>query len=199
MARKAASKRPERASTPVETMDVQGNSERRWYVIHTYSGYEDRVKKNLEHRVDSMDVKDRIFQVVVPTEEEVEIKEGQRRTVARKVFPGYILVDMLLDDASWYVVRNTPGVTGFVGSGTRPIPLEDHEVKAILKQMEAEAPRLKVGYTKGQSIRIADGPFAEFIGTVDEVYPDKGKVKVLLSFFGRETPVELDFLQIEKL
>jgi transcriptional antiterminator NusG len=115
------------------------------------------------------------------------------------VFPGYILVDMLLDDSSWYVVRNTPGVTGFVGSGTKPVPLEDHEVKSILKQMEAEAPRVKVGYTKGQSIRIIDGPFAEFIGTVDEVYVDKGKVKVLLSFFGRETPVELDFLQVEKL
>ena len=146
-----------------------------------------------------MDVKDRIFQVVVPTEDEVEIREGQRRTVARKVFPGYILVDMLLDDASWYVVRNTPGVTGFVGSGTKPIPLEEPEVRAILKQMEAEAPRVKVGYTKGQSIRVTDGPFTEFIGTVDEVYPDKGKIRVLLSFFGRETPVELDFLQIEKL
>ncbi|MBF8299431.1 MAG: NusG antitermination factor [Dehalococcoidia bacterium] len=199
MAKKATTaKRPER-STPVETLEILGSQERRWYVIHTYSGYEDRVKKNLEHRVDSMDVKDRIFQVVVPTEEEVEIREGQRRTVARKVYPGYILVDMVLDDASWYVVRNTPGVTGFVGSGTRPVPLEDHEVRTILKQMEAEAPRVKIGYTKGQSIRIVDGPFAEFIGTVDEVFPDKGKVKVLLSFFGRETPVELDFLQIEKL
>lgn len=184
------------AGAPDEAVPVL---ERRWYVIHTYSGYEDRVKKNLEHRVDTMDVKDKIFQVVVPTEEEVEIREGKRRTVPRKVFPGYILVNMILDDASWYTVRNTPGVTGFVGSGNRPIPLEDQEVKTILKQMEAEAPRVKVGYTKGQSVRIIDGPFAEFIGTVDEVYADKGKVKVLLSFFGRETPVELDFLQIEKL
>ena len=175
------------------------SKEKRWYVIHTYSGYEDRVKKNLEHRVQTMDVKDRIFEVVVPTEDEIEIRDGQRRTVARKVFPGYILVHMTLDDASWYVVRNTPGVTGFVGSGNRPVPLADQEVKAILKQMEAEAPRVKVGYAKGQSVRITDGPFAEFIGTVDEIFADKGKVKVLLSFFGRETPVELDFLQIEKL
>ena len=174
-------------------------AEGRWYVIHTYSGYEDRVKKNLDHRIQTMDVKDKIFQVVVPTEDEIEIRDGQRRTVARKVFPGYILVQMVMDDESWYVVRNTPGVTGFVGSGNKPVPLEDAEVKQILKQMEAEAPRVKVGYTKGQSVRINDGPFADFIGVVDEIYNDKGKVKVLLSFFGRETPVELDFLQIEKL
>ena len=173
--------------------------EQRWFVIHTYSGYEDRVKKNLDHRIQTMDVGDKIFQVVVPTEEEMEIRDGQRRTVARKVFPGYILVHMVMDDESWYVVRNTPGVTGFVGSGNRPVPLEDAEVKNILKQMEAEAPRVKIGYTQGQSVRITDGPFAEFIGVVDEVYMEKGKVKVLLSFFGRETPVELDFLQIEKL
>jgi transcriptional antiterminator NusG len=174
-------------------------TETRWYVIHTYSGYEDRVKKNLEQRIQTMDVKDKIFEVIVPTEDEIEIRDGQRRTVARKVFPGYILVHMTLDDKSWYVVRNTPGVTGFVGSGTHPIPLEEAEVNSIVKQMEAEAPRVKVGFTKGQSIRITDGPFAEFIGTVDEIFSDKGKIKVLLSFFGRETPVELDFLQIEKL
>ena len=146
-----------------------------------------------------MDVKDKIFDVIVPTEDEVEIRDGQRRTVARKVFPGYILVRMVMDDSSWYVVRNTPGVTGFVGSGNRPVPLENEEVDSILRQMEAEAPRVKVGYEKGQSVRVTDGPFAEFIGVVDELFADKGKVKVLLSFFGRETPVELDFLQIEKL
>ena len=173
--------------------------ETRWFVVHTYSGYEDRVKRNLEHRVQTMDVKDKIYEVVVPTEDEIEIRDGQRRTVARKVFPGYLLVHMAMDDESWYVVRNTPGVTGFVGSGTRPVPLEDQEVKAILRQMEAEAPRVKVGFAKGQSVRITDGPFSEFIGIVDDLFPDKGKVKVLLSFFGRETPVELDFLQIEKL
>lgn len=184
--------------TATQELEVSPD-EIRWYVIHTYSGYEDRVKKNLEHRVESMDVKDKIFQVVVPTEDEVEIREGQRRTVARKVFPGYILVQMKLDDESWYVVRNTPGVTGFVGVSTKPVPLEEHEVKTILKQMESETPRVKVGFSKGQSIRITGGPFADFIGVVDEIHPEKGKVKVLVSFFGRETPVELDFLQIEKL
>ena len=178
---------------------TQTDTEARWYVIHTYSGYEDRVKKNLDQRVLTMDVKDKIFHVVVPTEDEIEIRDGQRRTVARKVFPGYILVNMVMDDESWYVVRNTPGVTGFVGSGNRPVPLEEDEVKGILRQMEAEAPRVRVGYQVGQSVRVTDGPFSEFIGVVDELDEAKGKVKVLLSFFGRETPVELDFLQIEKL
>ena len=182
-----------------QVQEVQITDESLWYVIHTYSGYEDRVKKNLDLRVQTMDVKDKIFDVIVPTEDEVEIRDGQRRTVARKVFPGYILVRMVMDDSSWYVVRHTPGVTGFVGSGNRPVPLENEEVDSILRQMEAEAPRVKVGYEKGQSVRVTDGPFAEFIGVVDELFADKGKVKVLLSFFGRETPVELDFLQIEKL
>ncbi|MEK7269796.1 MAG: transcription termination/antitermination protein NusG [Planctomycetota bacterium] len=175
------------------------DTEKRWYVIHTYSGYENRVKVNIEHRIASMDVKDLIYQVVVPTEEEVEIKDGQRRTVARKVFPGYILVEMKMTDQSWYVVRNTPGVTGFVGSGNLPVPLEEEEVKTILKQMRSETPRVKVGFSKGQSVRIADGPFTDFVGVVDEVNTDKGKVKILVSFFGRETPVELDLLQVEKL
>ena len=172
-----------------------------WYVIHSYSGYEDRVKVNLEHRIQNMDVKDKILQVVIPTEEEIEIKNGQRTTVAKKVFPGYILIEMELTDESWYAVRNTPGVIGFVGtgSGSRPTPLDDQEAKAILKQMEAEAPRIKVGIGKGQSVRITDGPFIDFIGVVDEINADKGKVRVLVSFFGRETPVELDLLQIEKL
>ena len=180
-------------------VDQQTETGSRWYVIHTYSGYEDRVKKNLDQRVLTMDVKEKIFRVVVPTEDEIEIRDGQRRTVARKVFPGYILVEMVVDDESWYVVRNTPGVTGFVGSANRPIPLEDDEVKGILRQMEAEAPRVRVGYQVGQSVRVTDGPFSEFIGVVDELDESKGKVKVLLSFFGRETPVELDFLQIENL
>jgi transcription termination/antitermination protein NusG len=170
-----------------------------WYVIHTYSGYENKVKTNLEHRIATMDMKDKIFQVVIPVEDEVEVKDGQRRTVQRKVFPGYVLVQMLMGDDSWYVVRNTPGVTGFVGSGNQPIPLPDHEVKAILKQMKAEAPRLKIAFLKGQSVRIIDGPFAEFIGVVDDINHERGKVRVLVSFFGRETPVELDFLQVEKL
>ena len=173
--------------------------DRKWYVIHTYSGYENKVKTNLEHRISTMDVADRIFQVVIPMEGEVEVKDGQRRTVQRKVFPGYVLVDMKLDDQSWYVVRNTPGVTGFVGSGNKPIPLEESEVRKILKQMTAEAPRVKIAFEKGQSVRIIDGPFADFIGVVDEILQDKGKIRVMVSFFGRETPIELDFLQVEKL
>jgi transcription termination/antitermination protein NusG len=170
-----------------------------WYVIHTYSGYENKVKANLEHRIESMGVEDQIFQVLVPMEEEIEIKNGQRQTVNKKVFPGYVLVEMAMSDDSWYVVRNTPGVTSFVGSGNRPTPLDEGEVKKILKQMGVETPKFKVQFTKGQSVRVNDGPFAEFIGTVDEVNPEKNKVKVLVSIFGRETPVELDFLQIEKL
>jgi transcription termination/antitermination protein NusG len=171
----------------------------KWYVIHTYSGYENRVQKNLQHRVASMDVQDKIFKVVVPVEEVIEVKEGQRRTVQRKVFPGYVLVQMEMADDAWYVVRNTPGVTGFVGSGNKPTMLRPDEVKAILKQTEAEAPKVKVAFSRGQSVRIIDGPFADFLGVVDDINHEKGKVRVLVSFFGRETPVELDFLQVEKL
>jgi transcriptional antiterminator NusG len=179
---------------------------RAWYVIHTYSGYENKVKTNLEHRIQTMDAKDLIFQVVVPTEDEIEIRDGQRRTVARKIFPGYVLTQMIElreDDPessrAWFVVRNTPGVTGFVGSGTRPVPLEPPEVKRILRQMRVEAPKVKVGFEVGQKVRIVDGPFMDFHGSVDDINLEKGKVKVLVSFFGRETPVELDFLQVERL
>ena len=179
---------------------------RRWYVIHTYSGYENKVKKNLEHRIDTMDVREQIFTVVVPTEEEIEIRDGQRRTVSRKLYPGYVLVEMLEleegDEASnkaWYVVRNTPGVTGFVGSGTRPVPLDADEAKRILRSMRTESPKVKVMFTVGQTVRIIDGPFVDFSGQVDDINTEKGKVKVLVSFFGRETPVELDFLQVERL
>ena len=175
-----------------------------WYIVHTYSGQEDRVKKNLEMRIDSMDVKDKIFSVVVPTEEEIEIKDGQRKSVQRKIFPGYILVQMEMDDESWYVVRNTPGVTGFVSAEDererrpKPVPLEQKEVDAIMARMVSPTPRVKVGLTIGQMVRITSGPFAEFMGSIDHMDEDKGKVRVLVSFFGRETPVELDFLQVEK-
>jgi len=172
---------------------------RQWYVVHTYSGYENKVKLNLEHRIQTMGVQDKIFRVVIPTEEEIEVRDGQRRTVHKKIFPGYILVQMIMDDQAWYVVRNTPGVTGFVGLGARPTPLAQDEVKAILRRMRAEEPRIKVGFTVGESVRIIDGPFQDFVGQVDEINLEKGKVKVLVSFFGRETPVELDFLQVERL
>jgi len=170
-----------------------------WYVIHTYSGYEERVKKNLEQRIKFMDSGEEVFEVVIPTEEEVEIRGGQRRNVAKKILPGYILVQMKLSDESWNIVRNTPGVTGFVGSGGKPVPLLEEEVDQILRQMKAETPKVKVGFRQGQSVRVIDGPFTDFVGIVDEIGADKGKVKVLLSLFGRETPVELDFLQVEKL
>jgi len=172
---------------------------RRWYVIHTYSGYENKVKTNLEHRIHSMDMGDKIFQVLVPTEEEIEIKNGKRHPVERKVYPGYVLVEMNMSDDSWYVVRNTPGVTSFVGMGTTPTPLSDGEVKAILRQIKLDAPKYKVAFTKGEAVRVTDGPFTDLHGVVDEVNPERNKVKVLVSIFGRETPVELDFLQIEKL
>jgi transcriptional antiterminator NusG len=170
-----------------------------WFVIHSYSGYENKVKKNLEHRIESLGMQDKIFQVVVPTEEEIELKDGQRRTVERRIFPGYILVEMIMDEDSWYVVRNTPGVTGFVGSVRRPTPLRKRDVDRILKRMRAETPRVKVTFRPGEKVRICDGPFEDFVGGVDDIFPDKGKVRILVSFFGRETPVELDFLQVEKI
>lgn len=171
---------------------------RAWYVVHCYSGYENKVRHNLEQRIESMGMKDKIFDVVVPTEEEIEVKEGKRRTVERRVFPGYILVNMIMTEESWYVVRNTPGVTGFVGMGSQPIPLRPEEVTSIIKRMEAEAPRIKVTFKSGERVRIIDGPFNDFRGTVSEIDMERAKVRVMVNFFGRETPVELDFLQVEK-
>jgi transcriptional antiterminator NusG len=185
--------------TSTNTTDV------RWYIIHAYSGQEERVKKNLDQRIQSLDMQNKIFQVVVPTEEEIVLKEGKRRPERKKVFPGYILVQMSLDDESWYVVRNTPGVTGFVSSEDeqekrpKPVPLEDKEVEAILKQIESGPPKVSIGFQKGQSVRIAAGPFSDFIGIVSDIDAGKGKIRVLVSFFGRETPVELDFLQVERI
>jgi transcription termination/antitermination protein NusG len=171
---------------------------RAWYVVHCYSGYENKVRHNLEQRIESMGMKDMIFDIVVPTEEEIEVKEGKRRTVERRVFPGYILVNMIMTEESWYVVRNTPGVTGFVGMGNQPTPLRPEEVSQIIKRMEAEAPRIKVTFKPGERVRIVDGPFNDFRGTVSEIDMERAKVRVMVNFFGRETPVELDFLQVEK-
>lgn len=169
-----------------------------WYFIHSYSGMENKVKKNLEHRSESMGMTDRILQVVVPTETEIEIRNGVRKEVEKRVFPGYVLVNMLLDEDSWYVVRNTPGVTGFVGMGNKPTPLNESEVAKIMERLEADEPRIKVNFEIGEHVRITGGPFAEFNGTVEEIYADKGKAKVMVSFFNRETPVEVDFVQIER-
>ncbi len=178
--------------------DTQSDDGRSWFVVHCYSGYENKVRHNLEQRIETMGMKDKIFDVVVPTEEEIEVKDGKRRTVERRVFPGYILVNMKLSEESWYVVRNTPGVTGFVGMGNQPTPLRTEEVAQILKRMEAEAPRIKVTFKSGERVRIVDGPFNDFRGTVDEIDMERAKVRVMVNFFGRETPVELDFLQVEK-
>ncbi len=172
--------------------------EQAWFIIHCYSGYEHKVKHNLEQRIESMGMQDYIFQVVVPTVEEIEIRDGKRRTVERCLYPGYIMVQLHLTDDSWYVVRNTPGVTGFVGMGNTPTPLRSEAVQGILRRMEAAAPQVRATFKPGQKVRIIEGPFADFIGVVDDIDEQRTKVRVLVSFFGRETPVELDFLQVEK-
>lgn len=169
-----------------------------WFVVHCYSGYENKVRHNLEQRIETMGMKDMIFDVVVPTQEEIEVRDGKRRTVERHIFPGYVLVNMILTEESWYVVRNTPGVTGFVGMGNNPTPLRPEEVAQIVKRMEADAPTVKVTFKVGERVRIIDGPFNDFRGVVSEIDMERTKVRVMVSFFGRETPVELDFLQVEK-
>lgn len=169
-----------------------------WYVIHCYSGYENKVRHNLEQRIETMGMKDKIFDVVIPTQEEIEVKDGKRRSVERHIFPGYVLVNLQLTEESWYVVRNTPGVTGFVGMGNNPTALRPEEVAQIIKRMEADAPTVKVTYKVGERVRIIDGPFNDFRGVVAEIDMERTKVRVNVSFFGRETPVELDFLQVEK-
>ena len=189
--------------TTSETVHIEENIPQ-WFIVHTYSGQEDLVKKNLDLRIQSLDMQDRIFQVIVPTEEEVIFKDGQRKSERKKLFPGYILVQMNMDDESWYVVRNTPGVTGFVSTEDerdtrpRPVPLEDSQLESILSQTEASPARIKIGLERGDTVRINEGPFVDFMGTVNDVDDAKGKVRVMVSFFGRETPVELDFLQVER-
>lgn len=185
---------------PIQKLRKNNEDEdnRAWFVIHCYSGYENKVRYNLEQRIETMGMKDRIFDVVIPTQEEIEVKEGKRRSIERHVFPGYVLVNMILTEESWYVVRNTPGVTGFVGMGNEPTPLRPEEVSQILKRMEAEAPHVKVTFKAGERVRIIDGPFNDFRGTVAEIDMERAKVTVMVNFFGRETPVELDFLQVEK-
>lgn len=169
-----------------------------WYVVHCYSGYEEKVRYAIEQRIESMGMTGSIFDVIVPEEEEIEIKDGKRRTIKRRIFPGYILVQMKMDEDSWYVVRNTPGVTGFVGMGNDPTPLRKEEVDQIMSRMSDEAPKIKVNFKVGQRVRIVDGPFNDFIGEVADIDVDKSKVRVMVNFFGRETPVELDFLEVEK-
>ncbi|OIJ17123.1 transcription termination/antitermination protein NusG [Anaerobacillus alkalilacustris] len=176
--------------------------EKNWFVVHTYSGYENKVKTNLEKRVESMDMTDKIFRVLVPVEEETETKNGKTKSVVKKVFPGYVLVEMVMTDDSWYVVRNTPGVTGFVGSagaGSKPTALLPEEVDSILRQMGVEEPRAEIDFELKESVKVIDGPFANFVGSIEEIQIDKQKIKVHVNMFGRETPVELDFSQVEKI
>jgi transcriptional antiterminator NusG len=191
---------PARSEPPIEEQPpVEPTGDQpAWYVIHCYSGYENKVRHNLEQRIETMGMKDKVFDVVVPTQEEIEVRDGKHRTVERHIFPGYVLVNMILSEESWFVVRNTPGVTGFVGMGTLPTPLRPEEVAQILKRMEAEAPTVKVTFKVGERVRIIDGPFNDFRGVVAEIDMERTKVRVMVSFFGRETPVELDILQVEK-
>ena len=172
---------------------------RRWYVLHTYSGYEENVKRNLEQRVESFDMGDKIFHVLVPKEKKIKIKNGKRQTIEEKIFPGYVLVDMVVTDDSWYVVRNTPNVTGFIGSGTTPTPIDAKEMEALQKRMKVEEPTHTIDVDLDDPVRIIDGPFKNFEGKVSNVDANRGKVKVLVSMFGRETPVELDALQVKKI
>ena len=185
-------------TVPVKCESPAQSDNRQWFVIHCYSGYENKVRKNLEQRIETMNMRSKIFDVVIPTQEEIEVRDGKRRTVERHVFPGYVLVNMILEEESWYVVRNTPGVTGFVGMGEEPTPLRPEEVAQILRRMEDEVPTFKVTYKPGERVRIVDGPFNDFRGTVSDIDMERSKIRVMVNFFGRETPVELDFLQVEK-
>lgn len=174
-------------------------SEKHWYAVHTYSGHENKVKTNIERRAESMNLKDKVFRILVPTETELRTRAGKKQEVQRKVFPGYVLVEMVLDDATWYLVKSTTGVTGFVSSGNKPVPLQDREVQAILEAIEAPDRRPKVKWSKDEVVRVTSGPFTDFTGKIEEVNPEKEKMKVLISIFGRDTPVELDFSQVERI
>ncbi len=185
----------ETSSLPIED-DEEDPSD--WFVIHCYSGYEKKVRHNLEQRIETMGMKDMIFDVIIPTQEEVEVRDGKRRTVERHIFPGYVLINLILTEESWFVVRNTPGVTGFVGMGNLPTPLRPEEVAQIIKRMEADSPMINVTFKVGERVRIVDGPFNDFRGVVANIDMERTKVRIMVSFFGRETPVELDFLQVEK-
>lgn len=171
----------------------------RWYVVHTYSGHESKVAATLKQRIDSQKLGDKILDILVPTQEKIEIKEGKKNTIKEKIFPGYLLVNMLLDDTTWLAVRTTPGITGFIGTANKPTPLPEEEVESIKRFMSLEAPKFKTAFSQGEAVKITDGPFSEFLGTISDIDEEKGKLKVLVSIFGRETPVELDFLQIAKL
>ncbi len=183
-------------SQQTDVKDVPGSA---WYVVHTYSGHENKVAQGLKQRIQSSHLEEKILDILVPTQDKIEIREGKKETIKEKIFPGYILVKMVLDDNTWFTVRSTPGVTAFIGAGNKPTALPEAEVKTIMKFMKMEAPKYKAAFSMGEAVKIIDGPFADFLGTVDDINEERGKVKVLVSIFGRETPVELDFLQVAKL
>ena len=177
----------------------ESKSAARWYVVHTYSGHESKVSQTLKQRIDSQKLQNKVMDILVPTQNKIEIKEGKKTAIKEKIFPGYLLINMILDDATWLAVRTTPGITGFVGTSTKPTPLPDDEVATIKRFMQLEAPKFKTAFSAGEAVKITDGPFTEFLGTVSEIDEERGKLQVLVSIFGRETPVELDFLQVAKL
>jgi len=201
VAKQAKPTEAESANVEID-LGLDATDGRAWYIVQTYSGYENKVKLDLEQRIRSMDMSERIFNVVVPTEDEIEIRDGQRKTVSKKLFPGYVFVQMVMDDDTWYVVRNTPGVTGFAGTTmderAKPTPLPDTEVEQILRQMQSAQPKINIGFAVGETVLVTDGPFSDMIGSVDTIDLDRGRVRVMVSMFGRDTPVELDFLQVEK-
>ncbi|MEK7096343.1 MAG: transcription termination/antitermination protein NusG [Patescibacteria group bacterium] len=180
-------------------LTLKQSGERNWYVIHTYSGYEDQVSDSLKQRIESMGMEDKIFNVIVPKEKQIEIRNGKRRVIEKRIFPGYVLVDMIVTDDSWYVVRNTPNVTGFIGFGVRPTPMSKEEIDRIKKRMGVEEPKFKIDFSTNDLVKITDGALKGFEGKVEEIDQDKGKIKVMVSMFGRETPVALDFLQVKKI
>lgn len=191
--------KPDKNQAVFITSTQEAPANAKWYVIHTYSGHENKVATTLKQRVETMKLADKIFQIVVPTRNIVTVKHGKKEEQKEKIFPGYILVKMVLDDLSWLAVRTTQGVTAFVGAGDKPTPISEKEVEAIMKFMQMEAPKYKTAFTKGEAVKITDGPFADFLGSIESIDEEKGKLKVLVSIFGRETPVELDFLQVAKL
>ncbi|MCK4744593.1 transcription termination/antitermination protein NusG [Candidatus Parcubacteria bacterium] len=180
-------------------MPKQISQGKRWYVVHTYSGYEENVASGLKQRIESLGMEDKIFNILIPTEKKIKIKNGKRKTITEKIFPGYVLVEMVVTDESWYVVRNTPNITGFIGSGTTPVPLSEAEIKGLQKRMGVEEPKFKIDFIANDPVKIIDGPFKNFEGKISEIDEKRGKIKVLVSMFGRETPVELDSLQAKKL
>ena len=179
--------------------DIKVPDQARWYIVHTYSGHENKVAKTLRQRIETMGFENRIFDIIVPTRNAIKVSQGKKENIKEKMFPGYVLVRLVLDDESWLLVRTTAGVTGFVGAGNKPTPISQKEVEVIQKFIKTEQPLYKAAFTVGEAVRIVDGPFTDFLGTIDEIDQAKGKVKVLVSIFGRETPVELDFLQVAKL